>query len=143
MDEPDKYKKIRTIRKQDQGNDSMCSLLEIKLEINTEPHYITFNFINMLLTFSIFHIFRKQYPFPAYSISGKNSLLILGLQRASQAGLVVKLPPANAGDEGSIPGWRRSPRGGNGNPLQCSCLENPRDGGAWLAAVYGVTQSQT
>ena len=30
---------------------------------------------------------------------------------------------------------------GNGNPLQCSCLENPRDGGAWWAAVYGVTQS--
>ena len=34
--------------------------------------------------------------------------------------------------------WR-----GNGNPLQCSCLENPRDGGAWWAAIYGVTQSQT
>ena len=34
-------------------------------------------------------------------------------------------------------------REGNGNPLQCSCLENPRDGGAWLAAVYGVTRSQT
>ena len=33
--------------------------------------------------------------------------------------------------------------GGNGNPLQCSCLKNPRDGGAWWAAVYGVTQSQT
>ena len=32
---------------------------------------------------------------------------------------------------------------GNGNPLQCSCLENPRDGGAWWAAVYGVTQNQT
>ena len=32
---------------------------------------------------------------------------------------------------------------GNGNPLQCSCLENPRDGGAWWAAAYGVTQSQT
>ena len=32
---------------------------------------------------------------------------------------------------------------GNGNPLQCSCLENPRDGGAWWAAVYGVTLSQT
>ena len=31
----------------------------------------------------------------------------------------------------------------NGNPLQCSCLENPRDGGAWWAAVYGVAQSQT
>ena len=32
---------------------------------------------------------------------------------------------------------------GNGNPLQCSCLENPWDGGAWWAAVYGVTQSRT
>ena len=32
---------------------------------------------------------------------------------------------------------------GNDNPLQCSCLENPRDGGAWWAAVYGVAQSQT
>ena len=36
-----------------------------------------------------------------------------------------------------------SVREGNGNPLQCSCLENPRDGGAWWAAVYGVVQSQT
>ena len=34
-------------------------------------------------------------------------------------------------------------RVGNGNPLQCSCLENPRDGGAWWAAVYGVAQSRT
>ena len=32
---------------------------------------------------------------------------------------------------------------GNGNPLQCSCLENPRDGGAWWAAVYGIAQSRT
>ena len=32
---------------------------------------------------------------------------------------------------------------GNGNPLQCSCLENPKDGGAWWASVYGVTQSRT
>jgi len=32
---------------------------------------------------------------------------------------------------------------GNGNPLQCSCLENPRDGGVWWAAVYAVTQSRT
>ena len=34
-------------------------------------------------------------------------------------------------------------REGNGNPLQCSCLENPRDGGAWWAAVYGVARNQT
>ena len=32
---------------------------------------------------------------------------------------------------------------GNGNPLQCSCLENPRDGGAWWAVIYGVAQSRT
>ena len=49
----------------------------------------------------------------------------------------------NEGDPGSIPGLRRSLREGNGNPLQCSCLENPRDGGAWWAAVYEVTHSQT
>ena len=37
----------------------------------------------------------------------------------------------NVGDSGSIPGWGRSPREGNGNPLQYSCPENPMDGGAW------------
>ena len=51
--------------------------------------------------------------------------------------------PANIGDMGSIPGSGRSPEEGNGNPLQYSCLENPRDGGAWWAAVYGVAQSWT
>ena len=49
----------------------------------------------------------------------------------------------NERDPGSIPGLGRSPGEGNGNPLQCSCLDNPRDGGAWWADVYGVTQSQT
>ena len=43
----------------------------------------------------------------------------------------------------SILGSGRPPGEGNGNPLQCSCLENPRDGGAWWAAVYGVSQSRT
>ena len=60
--------------------------------------------------------------------------------------LVVKNPPADAGDArdmGLMPGLARSPGEGNGNPLQCSCLENPRDGGAWWAAVYGVAQSRT
>ena len=49
----------------------------------------------------------------------------------------------NEGDPGSIPGSGRSPGEGNGNPLQYSCLENPMNGGAWLAAVHGVTKSQT
>ena len=49
----------------------------------------------------------------------------------------------NAGDLGSIPGLGRSLGEGNGNPLQCSCLENPMDSGAWWATVYGVAKSQT
>ena len=54
------------------------------------------------------------------------------------AGSVVKNPPANAGDQGSIPGLGRSPGGGNSDPLQDSCLENPMDRGAWWATVQGV-----
>ena len=46
----------------------------------------------------------------------------------------------HAGDTGSIPGLGRSPVGGHGNPLQCSCLENPMDRGAWQAAVQGVAE---
>ena len=58
-------------------------------------------------------------------------------------GSVVNNLSANAGDAGSIPGSGRSPGEGNGNPLQCSCLENPTDRGAWLATVHGVTKSWT
>ena len=46
----------------------------------------------------------------------------------------------SVGDTGSIPGLRRSPGEGNGNPLQYSCLENPMDRGAWRATVHGVTK---
>ena len=55
--------------------------------------------------------------------------------------LMVKDPPANAGDVGWIPGSGRSPGEGNDNPLQYSCLENPMDRGAWWATVHGVTKS--
>ena len=55
-------------------------------------------------------------------------------------GSVVKNPPANAGDTGSIPGLGRSSGEGNGNPLQYSCLENPIDKGALQATVHGVTR---
>ena len=48
----------------------------------------------------------------------------------------------DAGDVGLIPGLRIFPREGNGSPLQCSCLENPMDRGAWWAAVHGVAKSQ-
>ena len=58
-------------------------------------------------------------------------------------GSVVKNPPANAGDMGSIPGSGRSPGVGNGNPLQYSCLENSMDRGVWWATVLGVSKSWT
>ena len=51
--------------------------------------------------------------------------------------------PANAGDMGSILGSGESPREGNGNPLQYSCLGNPMDRRAWQATVHGVTKSWT
>ena len=49
----------------------------------------------------------------------------------------------HAGDPGSIPGSRRSPGGGHGHPLQYSCLENPKDRGAWQATVHGVAEGRT
>ena len=60
--------------------------------------------------------------------------------------LVVKNPPASAGDigdAGSISGSGRFPGEGNDNPLQCSCLENPMDRGVWWATVHGVAKSRT
>ena len=64
----------------------------------------------------------------------------------SQVALVVKNLPAmqvDIRDASLIPGSGRSPGGGHNNPLQCSCLENPGDGGASWAAVCGVAQSRT
>ena len=58
-------------------------------------------------------------------------------------GLDGKVSAYNVGDLGSIPGPERSPGEGNGNPLQYSCLENPMDGGAWWAAVHGVTMESS
>ena len=60
--------------------------------------------------------------------------------------LAVKNPPANPGvvlDAGSIPGSKRSPGGGHGDPLQYSCLENPTVREAWRITVHRVTQSWT
>ena len=65
------------------------------------------------------------------------------LSRVSQVALVLKNSPAKATDTGVagwIPGSGRSPGGGNGNPLQYSCLEHPVDRGAWQAIVHRVTK---
>ena len=65
---------------------------------------------------------------------------------ASQLVLMVKNPPASAGDRRNIAltsGSGRSPGGGHGNPLHCSCLENPTDRGTWWVTVHRVAKSQT
>ena len=56
---------------------------------------------------------------------------------------MVKNPPANAGDMGLIPLPGRSPGEGDGNPLQCSYLENPMDRELWRARAYGVARRWT
>ena len=63
-------------------------------------------------------------------------------ETGSPGGSVVKNLPANAGDSDWIPGLGRSPRGGNGSPLQYSCLENPTNRGTWRATIHRVAKSQ-
>ena len=72
---------------------------------------------------------------PSGNIKGlpKGTSLVLQWLKGFPGGSVVKNLPANAGDNGE----------GDGTPLQYSCLENPIDGGAWWAAVHGVTKSRT
>ena len=80
---------------------------------------------------------RRKHPF--------DKVLVLSHGNFEVA-LVVKNPPVNARDvrnAGSIPGSGRSPGGGNGNPLQCCCLQNLMDSGAWRATVHGVAESDT
>ena len=66
----------------------------------------------------------------------------MGLLGASQVGLVVKYLPDNVQNVRDVcltPGLGRSPGGGHGNPVQYSCLENPKDRGDWWAIVHSVT----
>ena len=78
---------------------------------------------------------RKGWERPGLLVTG---LPTLGFSHGS----VVKNPPANARDAGSIPGLGRFPGEGDGNPLQYFCLENPMNRGAWWTTVHGVSKSQ-
>ena len=75
----------------------------------------------------------------SYTTSEKETFKRSKLQLGLTHGSVGKDPAYNAGDLGSIPGSGRSPGGGNGNPLQHSCLGNPMDRGGWWATVQRVT----
>ena len=77
---------------------------------------------------------------------GKQSWMIKVADWASRVMLMIKNPPANAGevrDMDSAPGLKKSPGGQCGNPIQCSCMENPMERGAWWATVQRVAKSQT
>ena len=107
-----------------------------------------FNTIPSLHSAPLFFSFHAHFSFPSpnlFSAQWKNNLTaflgpiksiypVLNWSLPSDSGSVVKNPPANAGDTedvGLTPGLGRSPGGGNDNPLQYSCLENPMEGGAW------------
>ena len=85
------------------------------------------------------------YKCQKYNKEQDTNLAFVALQ-ASQIVLVVKNLLAKAGnlrDTSLSPEWRRAPGGGNGDPLQYSCLENPMNRGAWRATVHSITKSQT
>ena len=133
--------------------------------------FIPMVFLLSLFLFSIFFLFCSMAWFPLFCLPHHLSILpqllcylippsILLWRRQWQPTLV--LLPGKSHGRRSLVGcspWGREESntteqlhfhfsllcigGGNGNPLQCSCLENPRDGRAWWAAVYGVAQSQT
>ena len=73
----------------------------------------------------------------------KNSVFAVHYHGGFPGGSEGKASAYNVGDLGSIPGSGRSPREGNGNPLQYSCLESPMDGGSLQATVHGVAKSLT
>ena len=85
----------------------------------------------MLLQMAKFHCFKANSKFHCFKANSS--------VWSSQVALVVKNPPAKAADvrtAGYIPGWGRCPGGGHGNPLQSSCLKDPKNRGAWQAAVH-------
>ena len=86
---------------------------------STTSQGVAFGFIHVCKLLNIMIFFRCVWDFPGGSDS--------------------KELTCNAGDLGSIPGWERSPGEGNGNPLQYSCLENPKDRGVWQA--WGCKES--
>ena len=83
----------------------------------------------MLLQMEKFHSF-------IFFMAWYSSILYMGFPNSS----VSKESACNAGDLGSIHGSGRSPREGNGNLHQYSCLENPMDRGTWQATVYGIAK---
>ena len=92
------------------------------------------------LLFLFSHVLNIQDPAPIQTPPEQS--LCIKYPREFPSSPVVRVC-LQVGGAGSIPGSGRSPREGNGHPLQYSCLENPMDRGAWQAAVYGIAESDT
>ena len=98
-----------------------------------------------------FKIFPMLFSIKSREKAGKNIQQVILIGGVSQVALVVKNPPAKARDiidmgkkrASDITASGRSLRGGHGNLLQYSCLENPMDRGAWQATVHRVAESDT
>jgi len=80
------------------------------------------------------------WPTATYTHTHSHSHIHTYIYVGFPGGSWVKNPTANARDISLIPELGRSPGGGNVNPLQYPCLENPMDRGAWQATLYGITQ---
>ena len=102
--------------------------------------------VKCILTSPTLHLDLKNFPdslvSPRPSLAGIYYVINKCLPPCFPVGLVVKNPPFNARDTGSIPGWGRSAGGGNGNLLQYCCLEIPMERGAWGATVHRITKSR-
>ena len=121
---------------------------------NHDRYILHIHFSKQYVTFQIRFLFRNVKYYVIIGRIRKEWICTLSLylflfynlfSSVSQAAL-VKNPLANAGDRreaGLIPEEGRSPGGGNGNPLQYSCLENPTDRVAWWATVHGIAKSKT
>ena len=90
---------------------------------------------------SILQCRRPQFESWDWKISWGRDRLSIAVFMGFPDGEDGKESACKAGDLGSIPGLRRAPGRGHGNPLQYSCLENPHGKGAWWATVHGVTKS--
>ena len=92
-------------------------------------------------------IFWSHFPYNHLNKAFGNAVSSFSCSSISDTGFlsgsVVKNLPAHARNVGSIPGLGKSPQGGNGNPLQYSCLENSIDRGDWWVAIHGVSKNWT
>ena len=103
---------------------------------------ITDNWQNLNKSYNLNTLYQVMFFFKKISILYIDEIYILIIWVSQVA--VVKNPPANGEDTEDtdlIPGSGKFPGGGDGNPLQYSCLENPMDRGAWWATVHGVAKS--